>query len=195
MKALQEIYPERFFCRRHRMNWRAPVLVGAMREEFGPASVLDVGCATGDLVAEWLAQGVDAYGLEGSPAALPYIEVDRDRMMVHDLRAPLHVRERVDLVTCFEVAEHIEPEHAGQFVANLAAAGDRLLVSCAPPGQGGHYHVNCQPAAYWDALFGAIGYRRARASVVRLRAAWAPWAGKPGIKAIWQNLAYFERAA
>jgi len=192
MIPLEEIYGDRFFRKRNSLNWRAKIICEAVWGELRPASVIDVGCAIGDLVAGFLEIGIGAYGLEGSSAAEPYLEVDRDLVYFDDLREPIEM-DPFGLVTCFEVAEHIEPKHADQFVKNLAGMSDRLLLSIAPPGQGGHYHVNCRPIEYWIDKFNPLGYAPDVEVATRIKDRLAPWKSKPGIKAIYQNLAYFER--
>jgi hypothetical protein len=56
----------------------------------------------------------------------------------------------VDVALSFEVAEHIDPEYASMLVANLTRRlPTRVIMTAAPPGQGGIAHVNCQPKQYW----------------------------------------------
>lgn len=193
MNPLEEIYPNRFFSRRNSLNWRAKFVCEAVRDVLAPVSVIDVGCAIGDLVKRFLALGIDAYGLEGSRGCLPYLEVESDRVFIEDLRLPIDVG-RYDLAICFEVAEHIEPEYADQFLANLTGMSDRVLMSAAPPFQGGHYHVNCQPQEYWTEKMAALGFAPDTGIVEAIKQRLAPWQNKPGIKAYYQNLLYFERA-
>jgi SAM-dependent methyltransferase len=189
--SLERLYPPRFFARRYKLNWRAPIVVEAIQRIFQPDSVLDVGCATGDLVAEWDRRGVMAFGLEGSTAALDYLETKQ--VFFYDLKLPVQLDVRFDLATCFEVLEHIEPEGADQLVENLVGFSDRLLLSAAPPGQGGHHHVNCKPLEYWLERFARHDYLSKKRPVEAIKAAWAPWRNKPGITAFYHNLFYVER--
>jgi hypothetical protein len=193
MKPLDEIYKPGFFKRRDSLSWRAPIICGPIIEILRPNSVIDVGCAIGDLVEDFLEKGLDAYGLEGTENIIPWIKISQWRLYFKDLRTKIDLGKKFDLVTCFEVFEHIEPEYADILIANLIKMSDRLLISAAPPGQGGHYHVNCQPMVYWDMKFASLGYRPDACVVADIRARLAPWQHKPGVKAIYQNLAYFER--
>jgi len=69
---------------------------------------------------------------------------------VRDLTEPLaNTWGAFDLTLCLEVAEHIPEELLPAFLKNLTAFGDTLLLSAAPPNQGGHHHVNEQPRRYW----------------------------------------------
>lgn len=195
MKPLDEIYGPRFFARRHRLNWRTPIVCRAIQDVLAPKSVIDVGCATGDLVAEFLVQGVQAFGIEGSTACLQYLECSASRLFLFDLRYALPEQiPRYSLALCLEVAEHIEPQFAHQLVNNLCLLSDRVLMSAAPPGQDGHHHVNCQHPEYWEDLFRNRLYRRVRRVERQIKEILAPWKAKPGIKAYYQNLLYFEKA-
>jgi hypothetical protein len=78
--------------------------------------------------------------------------------MVHDLRKPLHLNHRFDLVVSLEVAEHLPPESAVSFVNTLCQLGDVVLFSAAIPFQGGEHHVNEQWPDYWAAMFESRGY-------------------------------------
>ncbi|MBW2598554.1 MAG: methyltransferase domain-containing protein [Deltaproteobacteria bacterium] len=194
MKPLDEIYKPGFFKRRDSLSWRAPIICGPVIEILRPNSVIDVGCAIGDLVECFLEKGLDAYGLEGTENVIPWLKIPRKRLLyIVDLRTQFDLQRKFDLAMCFEVLEHVEPEHADTLVKNLTDISDRLLISAAPPGQGGHYHVNCQPMAYWNEKFGTLGYRPDAGVVARIRDQLAPWKQKPGVKAIHQNLAYFEK--
>jgi 2-polyprenyl-3-methyl-5-hydroxy-6-metoxy-1,4-benzoquinol methylase len=159
MKPLEEIYGKRFFARRHKLAWRAPIVVDAIQMELNPSSVVDVGCATGDLVKEWQCRGTNAIGVEGSTAAKKYAETNciwyLDFRIIQKLNL---VTGRYHLVTCFEVLEHIEPESESIFVKNITDLSNQILCSAAPPGQGGHHHVNCQPPEYWIDAFSGFGY-------------------------------------
>ena len=68
------------------------------------------------------------------------------------------VTRRYDLAISIEVAEHIEPGNAEEFVRLLTGLSDTVLFSAAIPGQGGTGHVNEQWPEYWAALFRASGY-------------------------------------
>ena len=193
MKPLDEIYKPGFFKRRDSLSWRAPIICGPVIEILRPKSVIDVGCAIGDLVEYFLEKGLDAYGLEGTENIIPWIKISQWRLYFKDLRMKIDLGKKFDLVTCFEVFEHIEPEYADILLANLTGMSDRLLISAAPPGQGGHYHVNCQPISYWNEKFDRLGYKSDTNIVAKIRERLVPWKHKPGVKAIYQNLAYFER--
>lgn len=153
MKNLDEIYPRGFFSARKKLWGRHIVVANLLKTAFAPRSFVDVGCAMGEVVYGMRQLGVAAVGIEGSSAAFRYMPEDlRPYVYLLDLRFPIGIG-HYDLATCLEVAEHIEPEYADQLVSNLCGLSDTLLMSMAPPGQGGTYHVNCQQREYWDKKF------------------------------------------
>ena len=161
MKSLEEIYPPRFFARRDKLHWRAPIVRDAIMAAIPVHSIIDVGCATGDIVKAFMDKGCFALGIEGSSNVIPFAIIPEVALIIHDLRTPLKdFKYSFDLCLCLEVAEHIEPEYADIFVSNLCSLSNQVLISAAPPGQGGHYHVNCRPPEYWEDKFTLQGFYR-----------------------------------
>ena len=203
MQVLESIYKDNFFRTRHKLHWRAPHVCGAIKEVFDPLTVIDVGCATGDLVKGFNDIGILSIGLEGAETVRPHLIIPQSGLLVWDLRVPLShsIFDHYDfswphnfgLVTCLEVAEHIEPEYAEVFVTNLTWLSNRILLSAAPPGQGGHHHVNCQQPNYWDKMFGDYDYIRKQEMADKVIKLLKPWRHKPGIKAYYYNLLYYEK--
>jgi hypothetical protein len=192
MKPLEEIYKGRFFARRDSLIWRAEPVCEAINTAIGPKSVMDVGCAIGDFVHYWENNlNVEAYGIEGSENAREYFL--SEKIFVFDLREEIKLNFSVDLVTCFEVAEHIEPEYADRFLTNLAGMSAKIVMSAASPGQGGHYHVNCQPSEYWLDRMAHLGYYYDESVVHMIRTLWEPWRKKKEMSSYIKNLFYFER--
>ena len=176
------------------MGWRGEPTCKPIKEVLDPQSVIDVGCACGDLIKGFEDLGITCYGLEGAKTVIPYLMVDESKVFFEDLRLPLNINHFFDLVICFEVAEHIEPEYADQFVDNLTKLSWKILMSAAPVGQGGHYHVNCQPYEYWIYKFAVRGYIYNPTVCEKIKTLWEPWKKKPGILAFYRNLLYFERS-
>lgn len=193
VKALEDIYNKHFFSKRHKLNWRAPIVCDAIKKILKPLSVIDVGCATGDLVCMLERNGIHAFGIEGSVSSFDYLQCCYKQVFYMDLRQELPQRVGwYDLATCFEVAEHIEPEFAEIFVDNLERLSDRILMSAASPGQGGHYHVNCRPAEYWIEMFERRNYEMKPDIVDEFRKHWNPWRNKKEMRSYYDNLLFFE---
>ena len=193
-KPLEQTYNKRFFCRRHKLHWRAVPICDAIESIWNFNSVVDVGCATGDIVREFELRGFDSWGVEGSSDAVEYIVCENFK--IADLRDPEDIFEehpRFDLCLCLEVAEHIEPEYADIFVQHLVGLSDIIVLSAAPPGQGGTGHVNCQPPQYWKNKFRAYGYNDNLIATDLLKHKLSNWKHKPGIKAYYYNLIVFDK--
>lgn len=200
MIPIEQIYGGGFFKRRYKIAWRAPIVCSTIKEIFKPETALDVGCAIGDLVLGFTQSGVRGYGLEGSYEALPYLLCEKERIVFHDLRLPIlslpiEFPTRFDVVTCFEVAEHIDPEYVDIFIWNLQAlAGKWIIISAAPPGQGGYHHVNCQVPEYWILRMSKHGFVVRPDARDALKSKWELWKKKDGIRAFYNNLLVFERS-
>lgn len=190
---LNQIYKQRFFSGRDSLAWRAPIIAKNIKDIFSPKTAVDVGCAIGDVVQSLIDLGIDASGLEGSPEAEPFLVCDRKRVLFHDLRMQVPSGFHFDFALSLEVAEHIEAEYAPMYVYNLTELSDRILISAAPPGQKGHYHVNCRPAGYWEQLFWEAGYERDKQRESQWRAVMDPWKTKKEMTAYINNALYFYK--
>lgn len=158
LPALSAVYPDSFFRRRYKLNWRAGIFCPPIKEFIDPKTLVDVGCATGDFVKWFNNHGIMAHGIEGSTAAKRHLVIPEDQCIFHDLRTRLNPPRKYDLAMSIEVAEHIEPECADIYVENLTKLSNLLLLTIAGPGQLGHSHVNLQPISYWDNLFAKHSY-------------------------------------
>ena len=124
-----------------------------------PKSVVDVGCGAGVWLAAFRGHGVaDIQGIDGHYVNPAMLQFPRDRFLPHDLTRPLDLGRRFDLAVSLEVAEHLPPDCAAQFVALLVSLAPVVLFSAAIPGQGGVHHVNEQWQSYWAGLFEGNGY-------------------------------------
>jgi len=194
MISLKKTYSGRFFRNRHKFAWRAKHICKAIDDIFHPSSVIDVGCAIGDIVKGFRDISIIADGIEGSTECKPYAVVQN--LLYLDLRKQCYNLEvfKYDLATCFEVAEHIEEEYADQFITNLCNLSDKILMSYASPGQGGHSHVNCQFFEYWNKKFEEREYHSIDYIAELFKKELEPFRKKDGIKAFFNhNLVYFEK--
>jgi SAM-dependent methyltransferase len=140
---------------RHGDAWTYhPSLWRYLAGRFGVRSVLDVGCGEGHAVLFFHKLGVIAHGIDGLK-----LNVQRAvyPIALHDLLAGPYFMP-VDLVWSCEVAEHIREEKLDYYLDTLAN-GTVIAMTHAVPGQGGHHHVNCQPAEYWIEKMRKRNYR------------------------------------
>ncbi|HVW87604.1 MAG TPA: methyltransferase domain-containing protein [Bryobacteraceae bacterium] len=132
-----------------------PVIV----ELLAPRSVVDVGCGTGAWLSVFRTHGIeDVVGVDGGYVNPALLTIPADSFVAADLSKPIHLRRRFDLVMSLEVAEHLDPSAASEFVRSLTSLGDVVLFSAAIPGQCGVHHVNEQWPDYWRALFDRNNY-------------------------------------
>lgn len=133
-------------------------------------TTLDVGCAKGISVSEYLRRGADAYGTDisfylerASPGDV------RSRVWQGDLgrpfeewmaRRPADAPSEFDLVTCVETIEHVFPWRVPLALSNLAQAAKTwlyLTIPCGPEWDGNEEHVCIRPEGWWRHQLGLLG--------------------------------------
>lgn len=126
-----------------------------LQPHLSPVSVLDVGCARGAWLQAWQQAGVtEIQGIDGDYVDRSRLAIPQGAFLSADLSRGFDLGRTFDLVQSLEVAEHLAPERAAQFVETLTRHSRGLvLFSAAPPGQGGEHHVNERPYGYWRELF------------------------------------------
>ena len=157
-----------------------------------PESYLDVGCGTGIMVKIARKLGVNAFGID------QLVEEDwgdffYHRNLVDYFKLP---GGPVDIVTCFEVGEHIhESAHAtfcDTLCNNLKKGSDHhLIFSAARPGQAGAGHVACRPAEYWHSEFILRGLSYNGNLTMNLALIWSNIGSS--LNYMWDNLMVFSR--
>lgn len=195
MKDLENIYGEAFFREWGAGNAdyvaTAEAITGEIYRRFHPDRVADLGCGCGVYGHFFRQRGAEVFSLDG-------VEPPPE----HSFGPPVHRQDltkpfenawgRFDLTLCLEVAEHIPGELSGVFLKNLARFGDTLLLSAAPPDQGGHHHVNERPRRYWVARLAELGFaynrRRTGEILETLKAQ-----GRPNMW-MFQHIGVYERA-
>jgi SAM-dependent methyltransferase len=157
---MQNLYGEQFWeghstGSRQSADIVAPIIVSMLR----PQSVVDVGCGIGTWLASFADSGVPTVlGLDGAYAKKVGLQIPEERFVACDLREPPNVGRTFDLAVSLEVAEHLPPECAEDFVDSLVRLAPAVLFSAAIPGQGGTGHVNERWQSFWAGLFLARGY-------------------------------------
>lgn len=118
-------------------------------------SVADVGCGSGGISAALRDSGVEKiYPFDFSQAS---VDMTRKRGFTNAQRLDLTQAENIpataDLCLCLEVAEHIPRKFERHLVSLLSRVAPVLIFTAAPPGQGGHLHVNLRSQDHWKQLF------------------------------------------
>jgi SAM-dependent methyltransferase len=143
-------------------------------EDFHPKTTLDAGCAIGLLVEALRDRGVDAEGVDFSDFAVAHAREDiRPSLTVGSITEPL--TRHYDLITCFEVVEHMPPQDADHAIANLCSFTDEVILTSTPMHYRDPTHTNIHPQEYWTERFARHGFIR---DVDYDGAYIAPWAAR-----------------
>ncbi len=164
MSALADIYDDDFFTTygvKSAAYVRACSFIAEhIHDRFQPRSVIDWGCGAGLHSAALKRRGVDVIAIDGVAVAADLVATGVE-IVIADLATPVPsdlVFANYDLSLCIDVMEHLSAAAAGAALANITRGADLVVLSCAPPGQGGHHHVNEQPRRYWVARMAALGW-------------------------------------
>lgn len=153
----------KFFHSEEIYNLASPrEIVPVLMEIFNPRSVVDFGCGLGTFLYCFKEQGVSRVtGMDGDwvDRSLLRKYLDDNEFIATNLQnGNLAPQEKYDLAMSLEVAEHLSPDSADRFVANITSLSDNIVFSAAIPGQGGQDHINEQWPSYWIKKFEQHGY-------------------------------------
>ena len=125
-----ETAPERLYVtlRRHNNRWKRKQIEKVLPQK---GKILDVGCGTGEFLAEMRQAGWDARGVEPDAAAVAYaIEQLKLRVYIGGLAAVPNVPESYDVITMWHVLEHLyDPHQAIQRARDLLKKGGVLIIA------------------------------------------------------------------
>jgi SAM-dependent methyltransferase len=171
-------------------------LIAGSLAALGPRVLLDAGCGPGVVAnAAWQLDVPRVVGCDIHTWAREYLLPGVEFVRCDLSAGPTPALPESDVVACFEVLEHIEPQRSGAACAALAAAvapGGVLAFGAARPGQPGCGHVCCKPREHWLDVFRKLGLAHEKG----LEAAWASgWRDAGVLYYYWQNLCVFRRSA
>ena len=132
--------------------------IDILYKEFKPKKVIDFGCGPGIFIKEFEKKGVKVLGIDGSLAAKDNAVIDKDKILIKDLRTEVSIKGKFDLTMCFEVAEHIDNKFSETLVKNITKNSKTVLFTAAKKGQGGTDHINEQDNEFWIDLFKKKGF-------------------------------------
>jgi len=143
-------YTQEFY---HRLSEQAAkssdALIPIVYEKLRPKSILDVGCGHGTWLSKWSSYASDIFGVDGKWVDKNKLEIKKDNFKEINLEEGFDLKQKFDLVTCLEVAEHVTVDSKDLFIDSLVAHSDTILFSAAIPEQGGDNHYNEQWQSYW----------------------------------------------
>ena len=120
---------------------------------YKPKTVLDVGCGLGTWLNIFEQNQCEVFGIDGDYIKTKDLVIKPNKFKAYDLNKKFNLEKKFDLVISLEVAEHILPENAKEFVESICVHSDVVLFSAAVPGQEGTLHYNEQYNKYWIDLF------------------------------------------
>ena len=126
-----------------------------------PTTVLDAGCAMGVLVSEFRKLGVEAYGIDFSEYAIENADpIARPYCVQGSLADPIpeSLNRRYDLITCFEVLEHMSEEEGLKAIENLTKLSDTIIFCSTPDDFEDPTHINVRERYYWAQCFAKFGF-------------------------------------
>jgi SAM-dependent methyltransferase len=128
---------------------------------YKPNTVVDVGCGRGTWLKAFKDRGASVVvGYDGVWNAQANM-IDPSIMFYGvDLNDPITVSDsgRFDLAMSVEVAEHLAPSSAKNFIQSLTNLSNVVLFGAAYTKQGGTNHINEQPHTYWAKIFAEFDY-------------------------------------
>ena len=158
-------YTEKFYLKRldQKLIYSADRMLSVVLERLPPVhSVVDVGCGLGTWLLSFLNlqnRQADILGIDGPWVDPDLLVIPQDRFLAVDLSLETpRIERKYDLAISLEVAEHLFPEKAEEFIRFLTDISDFVLFSAAIPFQGGTNHFNEQWQGYWADLFQQKGY-------------------------------------
>jgi len=147
-------------------------------KRYGITSIIDFGCGIGSFLEGALDCGLThIVGLEIN------IEIAKEHIphrivpyiYNRDITETVDDMGKFDCSWSFEAAEHIKPEGTEQFIKNLAIAERFIVLTAAPPGQSGRYHINCRPKQFWIDSIVAEGFNYLEEETNKTIAIWNEW--------------------
>lgn len=162
------IYSDPRFARYGHTNHGAAAMPIVERE--APTSILDIGCGWNEFAQAWQARGLRAIGVD---FACPGAD------LVADLAGGLPYAEREwDLVTAFDVLEHLRPDQVDPALREMARISTRFLVSIcyrdsSNRWQGHTLHPTVRNEAWWIAALRRAGAVEVRKEGTYLLGRWS----------------------
>ncbi|WP_276748003.1 methyltransferase domain-containing protein [Chlorogloeopsis fritschii] len=134
-------------------------IIPLLLELIQPYSVVDVGCGTGTWLSVFKEFGIeDCLGIDGDYIDTEKLQISPAEFLSFDLKKPLQINRKFDLVVSLETAQNLPIDCAKIFIDSLTNLGSVILFSAAIPSQGGTSRFNEQWPDYWVQHFQKNGY-------------------------------------
>lgn len=158
MDNLDLMYDEKFFIKNYRDHNQANLCFGNfLYEYFKPKSVVDFGCAIGNILYSFKERGCDICGIEGSTKSRKMMDEKfpgvSKYVKIKDISLPIKLEKKYDLAISMETLEHIRPQFSDNAVESIALSSDLLVLTACPPVGRNKLHFNEQKFDYWIKKF------------------------------------------
>jgi SAM-dependent methyltransferase len=158
-------------------NTRLPRFAQACERHFGrPLTFLDLGCSGGGMVLDFILRGHRGFGVEGSDNPLnsqrSEWRVLKNNLFTADITRPFKLADQddskpvqCDVISMWEVMEHIADEDLEQLFANILAhlKPDGIFVGSIALGPDDHggasYHRTVKPQTWWEDRYKELGMK------------------------------------
>ncbi len=158
-------------------NTRLPRFAQACERHFGrPLTYLDLGCSGGGLVLDFILRGHRGFGVEGSDNPLNSQRAEwrvlKNNLFTADITRSFRLADedgkkpiQCDVISMWEVMEHIADEDLEQLFANILAhlKPDGIFVGSIALGPDDHggasYHRTVKPQAWWENRYKELGMK------------------------------------
>ena len=137
-----------------------------LKDTFKAKTYLDIGCGPGGMVELAEQLGLDSLGIDGDYTVDRY---NKDRFVIHDFSTgPAPISGTYDIGWSVEFVEHVYEEYIPNYIQAFQSC-KVLLITYAPPGWGGHHHVNLQEENYWIDTMSSYGliYNKEHTDAIR----------------------------
>lgn len=151
-----EYYSERINkSKKHMMKY-----IKFLRKGSSSVNLLDVGCGEGYYVRDALEEGIDAYGIDTSSYAVENaLDEVKDRISFGSITEIPFGDEEFDVMTAFDVIEHIHPKDTLDAVAEIRRVlkPDGIIIITTPSSNFGDWvsdltHINVRPPKFWKLI-------------------------------------------
>lgn len=132
----------------------------------GAKSAVDIGCGSGALLEAFMRKGIPAYGIDSNEVNKAYFDQrnpDEAYRFILDYAQNAIIDQKVDIVTCIEVFEHIPDEFNEQILNLWKERCDYFLFSSTPYTDTPEFdkqwgHINVKPTDHWIKFFEKNGF-------------------------------------
>ncbi len=129
-------------------------------------SAVDIGCGSGALLEAFLRKGVVAYGIDSNTVNKAYFDArnpEQSYRFIMDYAQNSVIDQKVDVVTCIEVFEHIPDEYNEQILNLWKERCDYFLFTSTPYTDTPEFdkqwgHINVKPTEHWIKFFEKNGF-------------------------------------